>query len=281
MALPGCQSTYLLKAKKYRLNVRFKFSRECLIGKVLEIGPGVVPLENKGDTVDFLDYASAEVIASHFNVNADKVRVDLVGSMDNIPAEDDKYDSVGASHVLEHLEDPIQGLLECLRVTKVGGNLFLVVPNCLTSEFDYNRQLFSVRHFIDEHRDPELLRINKIKHVHEFVDKTQIPSSVSRSKHLARVAEFINSDRRIHFHAYGPRLLINILNYSAKSARKGVSIVDSYYFPMANEMILSCKITSKHDYISEDYLLDPQRVRNSILCLEHFIKESEGSFAMP
>src|SRR5690606_28364016 len=42
---------------------------------------------------------------------------------------DDSFDFVHSSHCLEHLEDPVQGLSNWMRVLRPGGHLVVTVPD--------------------------------------------------------------------------------------------------------------------------------------------------------
>ena len=48
---------------------------------------------------------------------------------DGIPFADDRFDLVIASHVIEHLHDPVGFFGECLRVCRPGGTLYLEAPS--------------------------------------------------------------------------------------------------------------------------------------------------------
>jgi SAM-dependent methyltransferase len=54
-------------------------------------------------------------------------RADL--SREALPFEDDRFDLVVASHVLEHVTDPIGLARECVRVCRPGGRVYLEVPS--------------------------------------------------------------------------------------------------------------------------------------------------------
>lgn len=58
----------------------------------------------------------------------EKMPVDVVAEGDDLPFEDESYDYVISSHVLEHFFDPIGAIKEWLRVIKPGGYVFMIVP---------------------------------------------------------------------------------------------------------------------------------------------------------
>lgn len=54
--------------------------------------------------------------------------VDIVAPGDDLPFDDNTWDYVLSSHVLEHFFDPIKAIKEWLRVTRPGGYIFMIVP---------------------------------------------------------------------------------------------------------------------------------------------------------
>ena len=47
----------------------------------------------------------------------------------DLPFEDERFDLIWSSEVIEHLEDPVHALAELRHVTKPGGELILTTPN--------------------------------------------------------------------------------------------------------------------------------------------------------
>jgi SAM-dependent methyltransferase len=74
--------------------------------------------------------------------------VDVVAPGDRLPFEDDSVDFVLASHVIEHIPDPIAALEEWIRVTR--RYVFLVVPH-RDRTFDRGRPLTSVAELVERH----------------------------------------------------------------------------------------------------------------------------------
>ena len=54
--------------------------------------------------------------------------LDYVGPLDDMPIEDDLFDAVLCTQVLEHLEWPRESVKEMHRILKLGGMLYMTVP---------------------------------------------------------------------------------------------------------------------------------------------------------
>jgi SAM-dependent methyltransferase len=82
--------------------------------------------------------------------------VDVVAEGDELPFEDDEFDFILASHVIEHMPDPIRALHEWCRVAE--RYVFLVVPH-RDRTFDRDRALSTVPELMERHasgfRSPE------------------------------------------------------------------------------------------------------------------------------
>jgi SAM-dependent methyltransferase len=76
--------------------------------------------------------------------------VDVVAQGDNLPFEDDTADFVFASHVLEHIPDPIRALEEWLRVARK--YVVVVVPH-RDRTFDRDRALTPVDELLRRHAE--------------------------------------------------------------------------------------------------------------------------------
>jgi len=84
--------------------------------RLLDVGCGVKP------------YAPwfAPYVTEHVGLDiAGNPDADLVGTIEAIPAEDASFDLVVCTQVLEHCEDPAEGVRELRRVVKPGGRVLL------------------------------------------------------------------------------------------------------------------------------------------------------------
>jgi Methyltransferase domain len=143
-----------------------------LTGDVLEIGPGSHPFPTApGAQVTFADKSVAggrdenwpELIGEPWGPEADyDIDIDVEG-LGKIETE--SLDVVIASHVLEHLANPIHALEELERVLRPGGKLVMVLPERRTT-FDAPRASTPLSHVLEEHRNGAV--VVSEDHIREF-----------------------------------------------------------------------------------------------------------------
>jgi SAM-dependent methyltransferase len=145
-AISGCVA-FAAVDKRRRLST-------WLRGEGIEVGALNVPLGlHRKARVRYVDRLTVDEQRRQYPELADKplAPVDVVGSAEDLSAfEDCSLDFVIANHLLEHLEDPIAGLLEFARVLKPGGVLYLGLPDQRRT-FDRERELTSVEHLLRDH----------------------------------------------------------------------------------------------------------------------------------
>lgn len=78
-----------------------------------------------------IDYTPAMTVykLDEIRTCGDYMPVDIVAFGEKLPFTDNSWDFIVTSHVLEHIANPIKGLLEWHRVIRPGGFLFLLVPH--------------------------------------------------------------------------------------------------------------------------------------------------------
>jgi SAM-dependent methyltransferase len=116
-------------------------------GRVLDIGCGLQPYR------PMLDASTTEYVGVDRKHELSNPTV--VGSAEALPFEDESFDVVLSTQVLEHLPDPRRALGEAVRVLKKGGRLILTVPGVWpTHEAPYDFWRFT-RHglirLLDDH----------------------------------------------------------------------------------------------------------------------------------
>jgi SAM-dependent methyltransferase len=142
------------------------------------------------------------------------VRSDIVldaSMLSSIP--DQSYEFVLASHVLEHIANPLRALEEWKRVLKVGGMLLAVVPR-KNATFDHKRPFTSFDHieadFVGNTSEDDLTHVDEILRLH---DLEMDPPAGSWQRFRERC--FQNpSIRAMHHHVFSPSLLISMFTKS-------------------------------------------------------------------
>jgi SAM-dependent methyltransferase len=132
--------------------------------------------------------------------------VDVLGNAQDLSGFGDaSLDFVIANHLLEHLEDPIAGLLEFQRVLKPGGVVYLALPDQRLT-FDRNRELTSVEHLVRDHDDGGTTsrRDHYLDWAHNVVGV--------RPEDLESWLEAIMAQQySIHFHCWQPDTFLDFL----------------------------------------------------------------------
>ncbi len=85
-------------------------------GKLLDIGCGNKPYENM-----IRPYVTEHIGLDHEDTLHDRSKIDLLGTAYDISVEDEYFDTVLCTAVLEHLEEPDKAIKEANRVLKTGG----------------------------------------------------------------------------------------------------------------------------------------------------------------
>lgn len=134
-------------------------------GRGLEIGPSYNPIAPKraGYRVQVLDHLSAEELRHKYasQVMTYGVELENIEEVDfvwrgeplaELIGERACFDWIIASHVIEHIPDPIGFFQQCELLLKPGGRLSLIVPDKRYC-FDYFNPLTSVGDWIDAHAE--------------------------------------------------------------------------------------------------------------------------------
>ncbi|MGH7722320.1 MAG: class I SAM-dependent methyltransferase [Candidatus Dormibacteria bacterium] len=147
----------------------------------LEIGPLASPRVRKDEgPVRYVDHASADELRQKYsndramqNSLDQIVEVDyLVGenkSLSEAVARDAPFEYVIASHVIEHIPDPVGWLADVANVLTPGGILSLVIPDKRYC-FDINRALTEISDIVDAHL--RQLRRPSFRQAYDFWSKS-------------------------------------------------------------------------------------------------------------
>ena len=126
--------------------------------------------------------------------------------------DDSSYEFVLASHCIEHLANPLQGLAEWIRVLKHDGLLVLVIPH-KDGTFDHRRPVTSLEHLVHdfEHQTNE----GDLSHLEEILtlhDLTKDPAAGDFQSFQERSKRNIEN-RCLHHHVFDTRLAVEVVDY--------------------------------------------------------------------
>jgi glycosyltransferase involved in cell wall biosynthesis/predicted SAM-dependent methyltransferase len=184
---------------------REEIAAKYLLGLGIEIGalhnPLAIPSNAKAKYVDRMP---KEKLYEHYpELRAySLVDVDIVDDGEFLnTVSDNSQDFVIANHFLEHSEDPIVTLTNLLRVTKIGGVIYLAVPNMLKT-FDCNREQTTLSHVIDDHKLG--VETSRRRHYEEWVSLVEphFGRAYDEITFKNRVDELLEQKYSIHFHCW-------------------------------------------------------------------------------
>jgi SAM-dependent methyltransferase len=146
----------------------------------LEIGPLASPRVRKDEgPVRYVDHASAEELKQKYATDQGmRNRLDEIVDVDYVlgekttiaeaVAKDAPFDYVIASHVIEHIPDPIGWMDDLTHVLRPGGILALVIPDKRYC-FDINRSLTEISDLVDANL--RQLRQPSFRQAYDFYSK--------------------------------------------------------------------------------------------------------------
>lgn len=212
-----------------------------LTGDVLEIGPGVRPYPTApGARVSYADRSVEggrrlnwpELRDAPGGPNAD-FDVDL--DRDGLRTlSDASRDAVVASHVIEHLANPVAALVEFQRVLRPGGRLVLIVPD-REHTFDWVRAPTPFAHLWDEYRRGTV-EVSEA-HITEFCRSIYMQSPVHppqvRAWHDPKALDAgllaLHRRRSIHVHCWSPEEFASLLVNLLREAALGFELAHTYF----------------------------------------------------
>lgn len=210
--------------------VRRRLARH-MSGHGVELGPGHCPfyLPFPGTTRTFVDRWEPEENRALFPELGDSApfpKPDVVANFDTdrlAPLGDESQDFVVASHVLEHLAEPLGFLAEIHRVLVPGGLALILLPDRRYT-FDRVRPPTSLAHLIEEH-DGEVTEVDD-DHVREFLLATS-PDDVPEDDAGWPEAIQLQRRRSIHVHCWSEDEFPEVLDHCIRRLGQRWELVDA------------------------------------------------------
>jgi SAM-dependent methyltransferase len=209
---------------------RERISRH-LSGQGIEVGPGSSPFPvPDGATVRYVDrWSSAEARRLYPELAAAEFREpDVISNLDVERLDvfpTSSLDFVIASHVLEHLADPLGFLVAIHRVLRPGGLAIILLPD-RRHTFDRTRLPTPLEHLIDDHARG-VTQVDD-EHIEEFLTLADKEASYTIAPDPENRDAFYNwhRERSIHVHCWTDTEFHQVLIYATIGLGLSWEIVD-------------------------------------------------------
>jgi SAM-dependent methyltransferase len=170
---------------------------------------GLIPLYGRLAALDMLDYRE-HTLWSEDGRSGPQVRRRMIGEARRLHGmADDEYDALLASHVLEHVADPLGALGEWQRVVRPGGHMLLVMPH-YQGTFDHRRPVTTLEHLREdatrETSEDDMTHLPEILALH---DLKRDPGAGSRTAFEARCQDN-EASRGMHHHVFDSRAVVDV-----------------------------------------------------------------------
>lgn len=183
--------------------IRHIIADKYLCGEGIEIGalhnPLIVP---KGTGVRYVDKWPTSYLASNYpELRARKlVHVDIVADGETLDTIGDaSQDFVVANHFVEHCKNPLRTIVEMFRVLKVGGVLFISLPDKRYT-FDAGRLITPVEHLLRDYEEGPAWSARA--HAEEWVRLVlNVQDEVEANRQISQLAENAD-DSTMHYHVW-------------------------------------------------------------------------------
>jgi len=125
---------------------------------------------------------------------------------------DETYDLVLASHVLEHVANPLRALREWCRVLLADGVMLVILPH-QAATFDHRRPITSLEHLVAdevaETAESDLTHMDEILALHDLALDPPAGTPEQFRERCLRNAEV----RGMHHHVFSPELVIEVFDF--------------------------------------------------------------------
>jgi SAM-dependent methyltransferase len=209
------------------------FSEPLRGAAALEIGgpsaifgrKGLLPVYGVLGSVDGCNFAAETIWGQHADQvyrpegNGPRGRLWIMEAAELGAIGDDSYDAVLASHVIEHIANPLAALEQWRRVVRPGGHVLLVVPH-KEGTFDHRRPVTPLSHMVEDYRrgtgEDDTTHLTEVLELHDLVRSPELRGA----EHLAQRARDNPRDRSMHHHVFTTRSSLALLDRAGLEIRE-------------------------------------------------------------
>jgi SAM-dependent methyltransferase len=203
-------------------------------GNGVELGPGHAPfsLPYPATTVRYVDRWKPDENRQLFPELGDDANFPMPDIVADLNVDrlsmlaDESQDFVIASHLLEHLVDPLAHLAEIHRVLRPGGVVIIMLPDRRLT-FDRNRDATTLEHLIADHATGS--RTVDDEHLEEFLRGTGDWDEAWDA--TERAAQFdLHRQRSIHVHCWTQEEFLPVVRYSVTDMGLSWELLDALFY---------------------------------------------------
>ena len=210
-----------------------------LFGSGIELGPGShpMPLPFPGVSIQYVDRWEPEEnhkLFTNIDEGATFRKPDVIANLDveSLSAfAGETQDFVIASHLLEHLVDPLRQLDEMYRVLKPGGVLLVFLPDRRFT-FDRKRSPTPLAHLIEDHRVGATVASDE--HVEDYLRKTDVWDPTWNEQDIRDQFD-LNRRRSIHVHCWSEDEFLPVLEHSILEMGLRWELLDAAFIADASD----------------------------------------------
>lgn len=210
-----------------------------LSGAGIEIGALHQPVHAPHLKVSYVDVLPVETLRLHYPelAQVNLVEVDILADgqkLETLP--DGSQDFVIACHVIEHMVDPVEAMMNWCRVLKPGGRLFLAVPD-MHKTFDKDRPITTLEHLRLDHEKPS--RERDYEAFLEFAEEVSHKTfgSIPKEGIRAHADLMFEHNYSIHYHVWDTAAFREFLGFLPGYA-KGYDLEEIAHAPTEGEEFL-------------------------------------------
>ena len=225
-----------------------KFLEFSINGKGLEIGGpsyifsknGFIPIYPKVRIIDNLNFANETIWEGHIASTDFIYKNKLLGKQfimedNNLQElENQSYDFIISSEMIQHIANPLSALYEWRRVIKDDGYLLLIIPN-MEKTFDHRRQLTTLEHMIADYinnvDESDSTHFEEILKYHDL-SRDRLAGNFHNFK--LRVENNM-AIRAVQHHVFNEKSAIDLVNYA------GFEVIDSELY-ISTVIVIAKKI---------------------------------------
>lgn len=136
----------------------------------------------------------------------------IADAVDLSKIEDELYDFILTSHVLEHVANPIKALYEWKRILKKNGKIFIIVPNRKFT-YDRKRPLTTLEHIINDYTNN--IDESDSTHFEEIIKLHDLDVDTTVKNYDDHVVRTLNNSktRIVHHHTFDMDLISELIAF--------------------------------------------------------------------